>query len=162
STIAQTLGVPGTGRETVEERLKEYLREKQMLLLLDNFEQVLAAAPLVADLLATAPGLKVLVTSRAALHLRGEQEFPVPPLALPARQQTLRDAIAWSYDLLSEAEKCLFRRLSVFVGGCTLEAVEAVCSDSALSPTGPAIQNAGALDGLEALVSQSLLRPEEP
>src|SRR5205807_1202222 len=65
------------------ERLKGHLRGKQLLLVLDNFEQILEAAPLVAELLATAPGLKILVTSRAGLHLRGEQEYAVPPLAVP-------------------------------------------------------------------------------
>jgi predicted ATPase len=287
STMAQTLGVPETGGQPVAERLEEYLRERQMLLLLDNFEQVLEAAPLVAELLATAPRLKVLVTSRAVLHLRGEQEFSVPPLSLPplvesgwlrvesstkagparlstlnsqlstlrqyaavelfiqralavkpdfavtnenapavaeicvrldglplaielaaarvrllppeallarlgsrlklltggardlpARQQTLRDTIAWSYDLLDDAEKRLFRRLSVFVGGCTLEAVEAVCTDArdeergmrneaalerlSLIPHSSFLVTDDALDGLESLVSQSLLRQEEP
>src|SRR5207244_7848816 len=65
------------------ESLRHALRERQMLLLLDNFEHVLAAAPLVAELLANCPRLKVLVTRRAPLHLQGEQEFPVPPLSLP-------------------------------------------------------------------------------
>ncbi len=60
-----------------------YLRAKHLLLLLDNFEQIVAAAPLMADLLAAAPDLKVLVTSREALHLYSEHEYPVPPLALP-------------------------------------------------------------------------------
>src|SRR4029453_14232443 len=68
-----------------QDRLKRYLHEKQLLLLLDNFEQVVAAAPLVAELLAAASGLKVLVTSRVALHLSGEDEYAVPPLGLPDR-----------------------------------------------------------------------------
>src|SRR5205823_3765278 len=83
STIAHILDVKESAEAPLLESVKAYLREKQMLLLLDNFEQVLEAAPLVAELLATAPRLKVLVTSRAALHLRGEHEFAVPPLALP-------------------------------------------------------------------------------
>src|SRR5262249_37402690 len=77
STIAQVLGVPEIGGRPLLDSVKGYLREKQILLLLDNFEQVLDAAPLVAELLAVAPGLKVLATSRAALHLRGEKEYPV-------------------------------------------------------------------------------------
>ena len=224
TTIAQTLGVAEVASRPVEESLHAYLRAKQMLLLLDNFEQVLDAAPLVAELLAAAPGLKVLVTSRAVLHLYGEHEFAVPPLALPpttdnddrrpttmppinatqsrstmrcgcsssarrqsrptsrsrtrtrrrwprsatgwmgcrwrsswrrrgsscsrprrcwhgwnsrlqlltggprdlpARQQTLRNTIDWSYNLLDAGEQTLFRRLGVFVGGCTLEAAAA-------------------------------------
>jgi predicted ATPase len=273
STIAQTLGVKETEGRALRESLEDYLREKQLLLLLDNFEQVLAAAPLVAELLAAAPRLKALVTSRAALRLHDEHEFPVPPLAvpdpkhplpvpalaqygavqlfveratavqpdfaltpenaaaivdicrrldglplaielaaarlrlfspqallsrlgrrlslltggardLPARQQTLRNTIEWSYDLLEEPEQRLFRRLSVFVGGCTLEAAEAVCSDfgywildSGLPATtdGPAppasssdliqnpkseIQNRDVLDGVASLVEKSLLRQE--
>jgi predicted ATPase/class 3 adenylate cyclase len=242
-TIAQTLGVRETEGRPLLDTLKDHLRERSLLLLLDNFEQVIAAAPLVAELLATCPGLKALVTSRAALHVRGEQEYPVPPLSLPdatrtqaperlsqyaavalfieraravrpdfavtnenapavaeiccrldglplaielaaarsksltpqalltrlehrlklltggprdlpARQQTLRDAIAWSYDLLAVEEQLLFRRLSVFVGGCTLGAAEAVC-------------NAGGdldidiLDGVASLVDKSLMREED-
>src|SRR6185436_483146 len=68
---------------SLPDHLKDYLYEKQLLLLLDNFEQVLDAAPLVAELLAAAPGLKVLITSRVVLHLSGEHEYVVPPLALP-------------------------------------------------------------------------------
>jgi len=217
--IAQTLGIRGTGSQSPLEILKQSLRDSlgaPMLLLLDNFEHLLPAAPTVAELLVMGPNLKILVTSRAALHLYGEHEFLVPPLGLPdplcvppvedlprypavalfvqravaakpdfelnrenaaavaeicarldglplaielaaarvkvlspaslltrlasrlqlltggardlpQRQQTLRAAMDWSYDLLSPAEQKLFRRLSVFVGGCNLEGVEAVC-----------------------------------
>jgi predicted ATPase len=222
--------------------LVEHLRERQLLLLLDNFEQLLPAAPQVAELLAAAPRLKVLITSRAPLRLRGEREFPVSPLTvpkrttppealcqyaavalfieraqavqpefavssatapavaaicqrldglplaielaavriklfpsevllsrlshrlrllvggqrdLPARQQTLRQTFAWSYDLLSDAEKQLFRRLSVFVGRCTEEAVTVICSDEEASPGGDEV-----LDLLASLVDQSLLQRE--
>ena len=83
TTIAQVLGLREMGGRPLAERLREFLRQKQVLLVLDNFEQVLNAAPQVADLLAACPRLKVLVTSRAVLHLSGEQVFPVPPLALP-------------------------------------------------------------------------------
>jgi predicted ATPase/class 3 adenylate cyclase/Tfp pilus assembly protein PilF len=240
ATIAQTLGVRDTGEGSLLESLKRHLREKQHLLVLDNFEQVLAAAQTVAELLGAAPRLKVLVTSRAVLRLRGEQEFVVLPLAgpdprrlptvealsqyaavalfvqraasarpefklahenapavaeichrldglplalelaaariklfspqallarmekrlplmsggprdLPARQQTLRSAIAWSYDLLTQAEQTLFQRLSVFVGGCTLEAAEAVGNaegDLEIS----------VLEGVDSLLDQSMLR----
>src|SRR5207253_6759592 len=213
-----------------------------MLLLLDNFEHLVQAAPTVAKLLVMGPNLKILVTSRAALHVYGEHEFPVPPLAmpdsrsmppvellqypavalfvqravavkpdfelnrenapavteicsrldglplaielaaarvkvlspssmltrlasrlqlltggardLPTRQQTLRGAIDWSYDLLNAAEQKLFRRLSVFVGGCNLEGVEAVCdtkSDLDLD----------LLDGMASMVDKSLLQQVE-
>ncbi len=81
--IAETLGVKESGGQVLLERLTSYLRDKHLLLVLDNFEQVLAAGPLVAALLAAAPQLKVLVTSRAALRVRSEREFPVPPLRLP-------------------------------------------------------------------------------
>jgi predicted ATPase len=238
--IAQNLGLRETGDRPSTTLLEEYLREKHLLLLLDNFEQVLDAAPRVAELLARCPHLKVLVTSRERLRLRDEREFPVPPLALPdrkgaitpaavsqyaavalfieralavrpdftvtnenapavaeichrldglplaielaaarvklfspeallshldnrlkflaegprdlpARQQTLRDTIAWSYDLLSEPEQRLFRRLAVFAGGCTLEAAEIVCdTESELG--------VNVVDGIASLVDKSLLR----
>jgi predicted ATPase/class 3 adenylate cyclase len=88
STIAQALGVRDMGGRTVLDGLKEHLRDQTILLLLDNFEQIVAAAPLVGDLLATSPGLKVLVTSREPLRLRGEREYAVPPLALPDARHT--------------------------------------------------------------------------
>jgi predicted ATPase/class 3 adenylate cyclase/Flp pilus assembly protein TadD len=83
SAVAETLGVRETGEQPLDEGLKDYLRERRLLLVLDNFEQVLGAAPAVTELLAAAPGLKVLATSRAQLGLYGEHVFPVPPLTLP-------------------------------------------------------------------------------
>jgi predicted ATPase len=219
-TISQALGVRHGGVGSPVDLLKKFLRDSQgalTLLVLDNFEQVMAAAPLVSELLGVGPAVKVLVTSRAALHLYGEHEYPVPPLStpdlrrpsavetlsqypavalfteravaakpdfvltadnalavaeicarldglplaielaaarikmlppvalaarvqsrlqlltsgardLPKRQQTLRSAMDWSHDLLSAEEQKLFRRLGVFVGGCTLEGAEAVCN----------------------------------
>src|SRR5260221_1275681 len=216
-TIAETLGIREAGSRPLRERLVEELQQKQLLLLLDNFEQVVSAALQVVDLLAACPKLKVLVTSREVLHVRAEREFPVPPLELPdpkrlpdlatfshnaavalflqraqaakpdfqltnanaraiveicarldglplaielaaarmkllplqamlarlgqslqvltgaardvpARQQTLRNTIAWSYNLLDAQEQQLFQRLSIFAGGCTIEAAEAVCA----------------------------------
>ena len=82
-TIAQALGLREMGGRPSAERLAALLRDKQLLLVLDNFEQVVTAAPQVADLLAACPRLKVLVTSRAVLRVSGEHAFPVPPLALP-------------------------------------------------------------------------------
>jgi predicted ATPase/DNA-binding SARP family transcriptional activator len=241
--IAQALGVGEAAGRRLPESVKDHLGEQQALLLLDNFEHLLAAAPLVADLLAACRRLKVLVTSRAMLHLRGEKEVAVPPLALPARehvlslpalgayaavalfverardarpdfaitsenapsvaeicrrleglplaielaaarvkllpprallarldhrlalltggprdlparQQTLRDTIAWSYDLLSEPEQRLFRRLAVFVGGCELGAAEAVCAGDGLTPD-------EVLDLLSGLAAKSLVQTEE-
>ena len=85
SAIAQAVGVRETGNQSPQESLKEYLGglDQPMLLLLDNFEHLVAAAPVVAQLLTVGPKLKVMVTSQAPLHVYGEQEFPVPPLALP-------------------------------------------------------------------------------
>ncbi|HKP53105.1 MAG TPA: tetratricopeptide repeat protein [Chloroflexia bacterium] len=82
ATIAASLDLKG-GDHPISETLKDYLRSKQMLLVLDNFEQLIEAAPFVAELLEVAPGLKVVVTSRALLHIYGEHEYPVPPLELP-------------------------------------------------------------------------------
>jgi predicted ATPase/DNA-binding CsgD family transcriptional regulator len=241
--IAQTLGVKEFGERPLLDLLKAHLQDKHLLLLLDNFEQVVAAAPLLTDLLESCPSLKLLVTSRELLRVRGEQEFPLSPLALPelqhlpssealaqygavalfiqraqavkpdfhltdangitiatictrldglplalelaaarlkhlsvqallarlehrlqvltqgprdvhARQQTLRNTIQWSYDLLSDQEQRLFRRLSVFVGGCTLEAAEALyqmLGDETNS----------VFDGVTSLIDKSLLRQVE-
>ena len=242
STIAQALDVREQASRSLLDSLKDYLRDKQLLLLLDNFEQLVSAAPIVAELLVAAPRLRVLVTSRTSLHLSGEHEFVVPPLSLPdlrklppldrlteygavrlfieraqavqsdfamtegnaatiaaichqvdglplaielaagrsklfspqallprlrnrlkllvggaqdlpLRQQTLRGTIAWSYDLLEEAEKRLFRRLAVFVGGCTLEAAEAICNAHG-------DLEIDVLDAVAGLVDKSLLRQE--
>jgi len=239
-TIALTLGMREEGDRSLLDQLQANLHEKQVLLLLDNFEQVASAATHVADLLAVCPRLKVLATSREALHVRAEREFPVPALALPdfkhlpdlatlsqyeavalfieraqavkpdfqvtnanapavaeicarldglplaielaaartrllppqallsrlgqrlqlltsstrdapARQQTLRKTIQWSYDLLTADEQRLFQRLSIFVNGCELSAVEAICS--ALGDG-----NAGVLDEMTSLVDKNLLR----
>jgi predicted ATPase len=247
SVIVQTLGIREAGGQSPLEILKANLQDSlcaPMLLLLDNFEHLVPAAPTVAELLVAGPNLKILVTSRAALHVYGEHEFPVSPLALPdsrskpsveilsqcpavalfvqraaavkpdfelnpenastvaeicarldglplaielaaarvkvlspslmltrlasrlqlltggardmpLRQQTLRAAIDWSYDLLTAAEQKLFRRLSVFVGGCTLEGAEAVCNakgDLDLDP----------LDGMASLLDKSLAQEFEP
>jgi predicted ATPase len=253
SAIAAALGVREQGRQPLREALVAHLRGRQVLLVLDNAEQVLAAAAaVVAALRAACPGLRLLVTSRVALRLQGEQVYPVPPLALPdtssqrapealgavaavalfvqraravrpefaltpqnaaavaalcawldglplaielaaarvgvlppaallarldralgvltggprdqpARQRTLRDTIAWSYDLLAPQEQTLFRRLAVFAGGATLAAVEAICTPMAPDAAAPARPAAAleVLGDLAALVEASLLRCEE-
>ena len=244
--IAQVMGVKDSGNLPVDENLNQFLEEKELLLILDNFEQVIGAAGLLADLLAVAPGLKILVTSREVLHVYGEQEYQVQPLAipplsrvneyepsellrfeainlfvlrtqavrpdfqltrenapavveicarldglplaielaaargkflspqallnrldkrlqiltggardLPRRQQTLRDAIGWSYGLLDEREKRLFARLGAFLGGWTLEAVETICHE-------PGEDNLAVLECLGSLVDKSLVRQLEP
>ena len=246
SAIIQTLGIWEAGGQSPLEILKKNLQDSfsaPMLFLLDNFEHLVRGSAVVSELLTMGPNLKILVTSRAALHVYGEHEFPVPPLALPdllstpsveilsscpavalfvqraiaakpdfelnrenanavmeicarldglplaielaaarvkvlspsslltrlesrlqvltggardlpRRQQTLRAAMDWSFDLLSSAEQRLFRRLSVFVGGCTLESAEAVCdtkSDLDLD----------LLDGMASMVDKSLLQQAE-
>ena len=203
-TVAQTVGA--------KDGIARHIGEREMLLVLDNFEQVVEAAPGLPDLLEACPSLRLLVTSRELLRVRGEVEYAVPPLAgyeavalfctrsglepegtieelcrrldnLPlalelaaartsvlspaqilerlstrldllkggrdaeARQQTLRATIEWSYDLLSEDEQALFARLSVFAGGCTLQAAEKVAWAE--------------LDVLQSLVDKSLLRHTE-
>ena len=245
SVILQTLGIREVGDQSPLEILKKNLQNSlhpPTLLVLDNFEQLVRAAPIVADLLAAGPNLKILVTSRAALHVYGEHEFPVPPLGLPdlrstpslellsrcpavalfvqravaakpdfelnqgnaaavveicarldglplaielaaarvkvlspssmrtrlasrlqlltggardlpQRQQTLRAAMDWSYDLLSAPEQKLFRRLSVFVG-CNLEGVEAVCDTKG-------DLDLDLLDGMASLVDKSLVQQIE-
>ena len=95
-TIIHTLGLPESGNRSPLEHLAAYLREKQFLLLLDNFEHLLPAASLLPELLATCPRLKLLVTSRTTLHVKGEYEFAVPPLAVPDLQSLP------TYDTLSQ------------------------------------------------------------
>lgn len=238
--IAQTLGIKETGGQAPLNLLKAFLLDKHLLLLLDNFEQILPVAPRLSDLLAVCPRLKILVTSRALLHISGEHEFLVPPLAVPSlkqlptvetlsqyasvalflqrarmlmpdfqmtptdvrfiaeicvrldglplaielaaarskllspqallsrlehrlsvltvgeqdaplRQQTLRNTLSWSYDLLNKDEQWLFRHLAVFVGGCQFSAVEALCSelDGRTTPI---------LDRVTSLVDKNLLQ----
>jgi predicted ATPase len=249
-TIAQTFDLKETAARPLLDLLKAFLGEKHVLLLLDNFEQVLPAAPHLTDLLTSCPHLTILVTSRATLHVGGEHEFPVPPLILPdltqllppetlsdyaavalfvsraqatqptfhltatnahavakicvqldglplaielaaarskllppqalltrlehrlmlltsggqdapVRQQTLRNTLAWSYDLLSPREQRLFRQLTAFVGGFALEAVEAVCKTLSDEPM-------HVLEGVASLLDKNLVhrteqeREEEP
>ena len=237
--IAQALGSPGEGAADLANRLRTIVADRPLLMVLDNFEQVVAAGPLLTDLLAVCPALRMLVTSRVRLRVSGEHEYPVRPLDLaptdqplatediaatesvrlfavraravlpefsltaanapvvaaicarldglplaielaaarvnvlppsallarldrrlpllvggprdaPSRLRTMRDAIAWSHDLLEPDVKKLFRRLAVFVGGFTLEAA-AVVGES------PPID---AVEGVAALLDASLLRPE--
>jgi predicted ATPase/class 3 adenylate cyclase len=241
--VAAALEVREVAGRPILEVVQNHLATKEMLLVIDNFEQVVDASPLVEKLLEAAPKLKVLVTSRVVLSLRGEQEYAVPPLeppdparlpelsrlreceavrlfteraqsvrpdfrvtddnaaavaeitarldglplaielaasrtkvlapeqilprlqgrlsiltggprTLPERQRTLRGAITWSYDLLDPPERGLFAKLSVFMGGFTLETAHAVCD-----PEGVDLD---LLDGLTSLVDQSLIRRSEP
>ncbi|MGD8752680.1 MAG: NB-ARC domain-containing protein, partial [Anaerolineales bacterium] len=238
SQIAQQLGVREAGGQSLMENLRSYLRGRQTLLLLDNFEQVVEAAPFVAELLAGAPRLKILVTSRTLLNLRGEFEYFVPPLKLPedeqeedltqvesvalflerarstssqfqsspevlrpiaeicrkldglplaielaaarirvlppqvilerlsdrltlltggardlpTRQQTLRNTIDWSYELLEEGEKTLFARLGVFVGGFTFKSADAICS---------LVDDLDVISGITVLLENSLIRRDQ-
>ncbi len=238
-TIAQELGLADRGGLSPMAAVTEHVRRRRMLLILDNFEQVTDAAPRVSELLAAAADLTVLATSRSALRVYGEREYPVPPLAVPdftqpgspeslsqyeavalfieravavkpgfavtnenapavaeisarldglplaielaaarinvltpqamlarlghrlsllsgglrdrpERQQTLRGAIDWSYDLLDEGERALFRRLAVFSGGARLDAIDSVCPGEDLG--------IDVLDGLTSLIDKSLLR----
>src|SRR5215207_3245544 len=240
--IITALAVREAGDEPLIERLKAVLRSKRLLLVLDNFEQIVDAAPLVADLLGACPALTVLVTSRVRLRLSGEREVPISPLGLaapdqprrvedvstsdavrlfvarteavqpdfaltsdnavavaeicrrldglplaielaaarikvlppaallarlehrlplltgggrdlPARQQTMRDAIAWSHDLLSPEEQVLFWHIAVFAGSFTLEAAEAVVSK-------PGELGIDPLEGVASLLDKSLLQQE--
>ncbi|MCD6031451.1 MAG: hypothetical protein K0S78_3625 [Thermomicrobiales bacterium] len=146
--LFQALGGHDAGYDYGVERLYGMVSDRSILLVLDNLEHLIPAAPLVAALLVACARLKVLATSRVALRLSGEQEYLVPPLSLvedvqrplsaqlalltggprdtPARFRSMRDAIAWSYDLLDETEQALLQRLSVFPETFTLEAAERV------------------------------------
>ncbi len=87
SALAQTLGVKETQGQSLAHSLQRFLSDKQLMLVLDNFEQVIEAASLLAELLEASPHLKVLVTSREVLHLYGEHDYPMPPLSLPDLSQ---------------------------------------------------------------------------
>jgi predicted ATPase/DNA-binding XRE family transcriptional regulator len=240
--LTETLGIKEVAGEAPQETLEKHLRDRQMLLVLDNFEHLPTAAPVVAALVGACPQLTVLVTSRAPLRLGSEHQFPVPPLPLPKaevlasgdvmenyspavelfrqraqavtpafeltatnaitvaricqkldglplaielaaarvklfppkalldrldrrlqllrggardlpeRQQTLRDTVTWSYDLLGAGEQALFRRLAVFAGGCSLEAVEDVCGSEEHKRVESSV-----LEILASLVDNSLL-----
>jgi transcriptional regulator with XRE-family HTH domain len=161
--LARQLGVDERDATPLPSLLRAALRDHRMLIVLDNFEHVLPARDAVLDLLEACPGLVVLVTSRVEICRRldgiplaielavarlplltpGEllarltRRLPVlvdGPHDLPDRQKTMRDAIAWSYDLLAGPEQRLFRQLSVFTGGGSLEAVAAVCATEAKDP----------------------------
>ncbi|MGH2355554.1 MAG: DUF4062 domain-containing protein, partial [Chloroflexota bacterium] len=103
STIAQAVGSREAPGRSPAESVKDYLQNKQLLLVLDNFEQVVVAAPLVADLLDAAPGLKVLATSRTPLRVRGERELPLAPLALPDVPDTISHPIVASVGRLAQS-----------------------------------------------------------
>jgi predicted ATPase/DNA-binding CsgD family transcriptional regulator/Tfp pilus assembly protein PilF len=241
-TIAQVLSIRESGAQPLSEQVREALRTRHLLLVLDNVEQVAAVAPELEELLSGCPQLKLLITSRSLLHLEAEYVFPVTPLTLPdptqlgeqegladvaavaffveraravqpsfqltaanartvaeicerldglplaielaaarirllppqallarlsqrltvltggarsrpERQQTLRNTLKWSYDLLEEEEQQLFRQLSTFVGSWTLEAAEAVAY--AGQPQDPA--SVSVLDGVTSLLDKSLL-----
>jgi predicted ATPase/transcriptional regulator with XRE-family HTH domain len=245
ASVAQALGLREAAGRPLISTIADFLRNKRLLMVLDNFEHLMDAAPLVTDLLRETSTLRILVTSRAPLRLTGEQEYPVPPLGLPdprlpptvetlwqsaavrlfvqrvqavrpdfalspenapavaeicrrldglplaielaaartrvlppeallarlderlrvlaggprdlpRRQQTLRDTIAWSYELLGPSVQLLFRKLAVFAGGCTLSMAEATCD-----PDGD--PDLDLIEGLATLVEQSLvLQQMEP
>jgi predicted ATPase/DNA-binding CsgD family transcriptional regulator len=262
--ILQALGVRGTGTESAGTALQIALSSRSLLLVLDNFEQVSQAGPLLANLLKVCAGVTALVTSRSRLNVSGEHVVPVPPLTLPnrnareasqllgssstseaihlfverslgvnpafvlsesnveavaelvsrldglplaielaaargalfsprallarldyrlphltggprdlpERHQTMRSAIAWSYDLLTPEEQRIFRALGTFVGGCTLDAAESVCdgeaegggrrADDGVSPAFRPPPSALVVEAIESLTRHSLIRVIEP
>jgi non-specific serine/threonine protein kinase len=139
-TIAQTLGLQEAGSRAIQELLRDYVHTRQLLLLLDNCEQVVAAAPSLADLLASSPGLRLLVTSRVALRLQGEQEYLVAPLALPSppasppRARSPRARPGAPKHLLEAPAVALFlaharaHRLDVALSEASLSVVAAICA----------------------------------
>jgi predicted ATPase len=243
STIAKTIGLREAGTRTPDDQLIDYVRERNILFVLDNFEQIRDASSFVIRLLEASPGVCIIVSSRIALRVRGELEYPIRPLDvpdithggavdelmkssavqlfyrcahavnpslkltnehaniiaeicsrldglplaielaaaratmlslremrnklekrlfllsggprdLPERHKTMRNAIGWSYDLLDEKGRTLFRRMSVFSGGCTREAIERVCNkDREIADD--------VSDMVESLVEMNLVRIRE-
>jgi len=129
STVAQVLGVRDIGNHPIADALKAHLRSRSVLLLLDNFEQVLAAASVVADLLASCPGLAVLATSREPLRLRGEHEYAVPPLALPdAHQGTTAEGVSDSPAVLLFVQRARAIRADFVLTDENAPAVADICA----------------------------------
>jgi predicted ATPase len=127
-TIAQAFGLRDTGTQPLRERLAAFLRAKQLLLVLDNFEQVLPAAPVIPDLLATCPGLRVLVTSRAVLRVSGEHNIRVPPLALPAPSRvTLATDVAASEAVRLFVDRAIAARDDFVLTDSNAADVVAIC-----------------------------------
>ena len=115
SALCQTLGVKEVGGEPLVDLLINYLQDKDLLVVLDNFEQVVAAAPILTELLETCPSLKLLVTSRELLRVRGEQEFPLSPLTFPdLKHLPSNDVLAavWSSRTVSPASASRQARFS--------------------------------------------------
>ena len=126
-TIAFNLGIRESAGTSPFESLKGYLRDKQILLLLDSFERVVAAGPLVADLLAAAPGLRVLVTSRALLRVRGEREYPVDPLPVPGTDPHSTVALEQSAAVQLFIERAQASNPSLPITPENLEAIAEIC-----------------------------------
>ena len=117
--FAQALGVKESGTKSSFDLLKVHLRDKHLLLVLDNFEHVVAAAALLTDLLEACPFLKILITSRESLHVRGEQEFPLAPLAFPDLKQLPSIKIhstVWSSRIVSPTSAGCQARISAHTG----------------------------------------------
>jgi predicted ATPase/transcriptional regulator with XRE-family HTH domain len=126
--IGAALGIHDTGERPLRLRLQDWLAARRLLLVLDNFEQVGDAAPAIADLLAACPGLKLLATSRAPLHIRGEQEYLVPPLALPTpEEQTTIDALGQCPAVALFVARARAVRLDFTLGAANAAAVAAIC-----------------------------------
>jgi transcriptional regulator with XRE-family HTH domain len=126
--IAHALGIGDAGDQPLPETLRQHLVPRRLLLLLDNFEQVLAAAAVLADLLAASPGLTLLVTSREPLHLQWEQEWTVPPLALPARESRAVGEIARSPAVALFVERARAVVSSFQFGAANAAAIADVCA----------------------------------
>ncbi len=127
-TIAHALGLRETARESVVDQLKSVIREQPLLLLLDNFEQVAPAAPLLTDLLASCPKLKVLVSSRVRLRVRGEQEYVVPPLALPDLEQLAESGTLAQYAAVALFLQCVWTFQPDFqITGSTIRTIAEIC-----------------------------------